>query len=184
MSRIGKQPIELPSGVNVEISGRTVKISGKKGAIEQLLPSDIDVVKEGNVLNVKRKNDSNDVRAKHGLIRSLLKNMVFGVSHGYQKELAVVGVGYKMQTRAGGILSLNVGYSHPIEFFLPKGITAKVEAGTKLMLEGCDKELLGEVSAQIRKLREPEPYKGKGVRYANEIIKKKAGKAAASASAK
>jgi len=181
MSRIGKQPIELPSGVNVEITGNLVKISGKKGTLERTLPAQIKAVKEGNTLLVKRDNDSNDSRAKHGLIRSLLKNMVFGVSTGYKKELAVVGVGYKMLARAGGALSLNVGYSHPIEFFLPDGISAKVEAGTKLLLEGCDKELLGEVSAQIRKLREPEPYKGKGIRYSTEVIKKKAGKAVASA---
>jgi large subunit ribosomal protein L6 len=184
MSRIGKQPIDVPSGVNVEIKGDVVKISGKKGTVEKHIPSDITIVKEGNVLNIKRKNDENEVRAKHGLVRSLVHNMVEGVSKGYTKELLVVGVGFKAQVRAGGILGITPGFSHPIEFFLPQGITAKVDAGTKIILEGCDKELLGEIAAQIRKLREPEPYKGKGIKYADEIIKKKAGKAAAAAGAK
>lgn len=180
MSRVGKSPIAIPKGVKIELKGTSVKITGPKGHLEHNLPEAITVKQESDHLVLVRTNDERDSRALHGLSRALLNNMVHGVSTGFTKELEIVGVGYRAQMRGKDVLNLYVGHSHSIDYFIPKGITATVEAGKgspKIKLEGCDKQLIGEVAAQIRGLRAPEPYKGKGVRYAGEYIKKKVGKA-------
>jgi len=180
MSRIGKNPISLPKGVKVEIQGRKIKVTGPKGNLEHLCPEKIQVKQESDTVLVSRPNDDRASRSLHGLTRTLINNMVLGVSEGFKKELDVIGVGYKVQLRGKDILNIYLGHSHAIDFFVPKGITAVVEAGkgtTRIRIEGCDKQLVGEVAAQIRKLRSPEPYKGKGVRYFDEVVKKKVGKA-------
>lgn len=178
MSRIGKMPINIEKGVKVEVVNKQVKISGPKGTLEHTLPENIILKNENNVLTVERSSEDRFTRAKHGLTRSLLNNMVHGVFKGYKKSLDIVGVGYKAQIK-NDILTLIVGYSHPVHYFLPEGIKGTLEGNTKINLESCDKQLLGEISAQIRKIRAPEPYKGKGIKYSNEHIKKKAGKTAA-----
>jgi large subunit ribosomal protein L6 len=180
MSRIGKKPIELPKGVKVEINGCNVKVTGPKGNMEHVIPTNVQAKQESNAIILTRINDARDSRSLHGLTRALLNNMVSGVSEGFKRELEIIGVGYRAQMRTKDVLNVYVGHSHSIDFFIPKGVTATVEAGkgnTKIRLEGCDKQLLGELAAQIRKLRSPEPYKGKGIRYANEYVKKKVGKA-------
>jgi len=182
MSRIGKQPILIPKGVKVELNGSAIKVSGPKGNLEYNVPSKVNVSQEADTLLVSRKNDEKDSRSLHGLVRTLINNMVVGVSDGFKKELDIVGVGFRAQMRGKDILNMYLGHSHSIDYFIPKGVSATVEPGkgvTRLRFESCDKQLVGEVAAQIRKLRKPEPYKGKGVRYADEIIKKKVGKAAA-----
>ncbi len=179
MSRIGKNPILLPKGVKVEIQGSKIKVAGPKGNLEHLCPEKIQIKQENETVLVSRPNDDRISRSLHGLTRTLINNMVVGVSEGFKKELDVIGVGYKVQLRGKDILNIYLGHSHAIDFFVPKGITAVVEAGkgtTRIKIEGCDKQLVGEVAAQIRKLRSPEPYKGKGVRYFDEIVKKKVGK--------
>lgn len=178
MSRIGKMPINMEKGVKIEIINSLIKISGPKGALEHTLPANINLKNENNILTVERTSEDRFTRAKHGLTRSLLNNMVQGVLNGYKKSLDVVGVGYKAQIK-NNVLTLVVGYSHPVYYFLPEGIKGTLEGNNKISLESCDKQLLGEVAAQIRKIREPEPYKGKGIKYSNEHIKKKAGKTAA-----
>jgi large subunit ribosomal protein L6 len=180
MSRIGKKPVSIPKGVKIEVKGQNVKVTGPKGNLEYVCPTGIGVKQESESLLVSRANDERNTRALHGLARTLINNMVVGVSEGFKKELDIIGVGYKAQLRTKDILTLYLGHSHSIDFFVPKGITAIVEAGkgtTKIKIEGCDKQLVGEIAAQIRKLRGPEPYKGKGVRYSDEIVKKKVGKA-------
>jgi large subunit ribosomal protein L6 len=182
MSRIGKQPILIPKGVKVEIKGSDIKVSGPKGNLEYNIPRNIDLKQETDSLLLTRKNDEKESRSLHGLARTLINNMVVGVSEGFKKELDIVGVGFRAQMRGKDILNMYLGHSHSIDYFVPQGVTATVEPGkgvTRLRFESCDKQLVGEVAAQIRKLRKPEPYKGKGVRYADEIIKKKVGKAAA-----
>ncbi len=180
MSRIGKKPVSIPKGVKVEVKGQSVKVTGPKGNLEYVCPDKINVKQESDSLVVTRPDDERTSRALHGLARTLINNMVLGVSEGFKKELDVIGVGFKAQLRGKDVLSLYLGHSHTIDFFIPKGITAAVEAGkgtTRIRIEGCDKQLVGETAAQIRKLRGPEPYKGKGVRYSDEVVKKKVGKA-------
>ena len=175
MSRIGKKPIEIPAGVKVSVSGETVAVEGKGGKLSIALPPHVAVeVKENQVL-VSQTDDVREAGAMHGLARSLINNMVIGVSVGFKKELSIVGVGYKA-TLAGNKLTLNLGYSHPIVYQLPDGVKLTVEEGTKMVVSGCDKQLVGETAAQIRRFRPPEPYKGKGIRYVDERIVLKEGK--------
>ncbi|GIV83713.1 MAG: 50S ribosomal protein L6 [Candidatus Roseilinea sp.] len=179
MSRIGKKPIELPKGVDVAIHGSLVTVKGPKGELQHTLPPQIRVAKEGNVLSVQRDGDENNVRALHGLTRALLANMVKGVSEGYTKvlEIGAESVGYRAEM-SGNTLMLYLGYSHPIEFPPPPGITFATDAKTRtITVSGIDKVRVGDVAAQVRKLRPPEPYKGKGIRYQGEVIRRKAGKA-------
>ena len=175
MSRIGRLPVTIPSGVDVSIDGRHVQVKGPKGTLQHTVADPIDVVKEDSVIRVTRPSDEGPVRALHGLSRTLIANMVTGVTDGYKKTLEIVGVGYRVQAK-GKDLEFALGYSHPITVIPPDGITFRVEAPTRFVVEGIDKQLVGEVSAKIRKLRKPDPYKGKGVRYQGEIIRRKAGK--------
>lgn len=175
MSRVGKLPIKIAQGVKIDWKAPMVEVSGKAGKLTRKLPPSIDLKIEGDTINVISNDPS---RANlHGLSRSLIHNMVVGVSEGYDRGLELIGVGYRAQAK-GKTLSLQLGFSHPVEFPLPEGITAKVDANTKITLSGADKEVLGEIAAKIRKIRPPEPYKGKGVRYAGEQITLKQGKAA------
>jgi large subunit ribosomal protein L6 len=177
MSRIGKQPVHMPEGVNVKINGSAITVKGPKGELAwEAAPVMKVTVKDGNVV-VERPSDTKQMKAIHGLTRNIIQNMVQGVSTGYQKVLEILGVGYKAQVQ-GQKLILSLGYSHPVEFMLPEGITAKVEQKqNQITLNGIDKQLLGQVAANIRTLRLPDAYKGKGVRYSGERIKLKAGKA-------
>ncbi len=179
MSRIGNAPVPLPDGVKAEIAGQLLKVQGPKGKLERTLRPEISVKVDGGVLVVERDNDSKPSRAFHGLERSLINNMVLGVSEGFWKELALVGVGYRAEQK-GNNLTLHLGYSHSIQFPLPDGIKGSlIKEGREVFvrLEGMDKQLVGQVAAQIRSLRPPEPYKGKGVRYRGEEVRRKAGKA-------
>ena len=175
MSRIGKSPITIPSGVEVSIAGRTVSVKGPKGQLSREIPGDIIVRKEENTLLVERPDDSRTNRALHGLSRTLVNNMVVGVTDGFSKELEIVGVGYRAEAQ-GQNLRLALGFSHPVTVPAPAGITFEVPAQTKVIVKGIDKELVGQVAANIRSIRKPEPYKGKGVRYADERVLRKAGK--------
>ena len=175
MSRIGKQPIPVPTGVDVTIDGSRVTVKGPKGTLEHTVVEPIQVVKEDGVVNVTRPNDERESRARHGLTRSLVNNMVVGVTEGYSKTLEIVGVGYRVQAR-GSDLEFALGYSHPVPVPAPAGISFVVESPIKFRVEGIDKQLVGEVAANIRKLRRPDPYKGKGVRYSGEQIRRKVGK--------
>lgn len=183
MSRIGKAPISLPSGVSVEVSkGNLVTVKGPKGELTQQIDSCLEFKVEDNEINISRATDSQRHRAFHGLYRSLVNNMVTGVSEGYKKELELVGVGYRA-SNTGNLLELSLGFSHPIYFYVPDDIsvTAVMEKGKNplVTLEGIDKQLIGQTAAKIRKFRSPEPYKGKGVRFLGEEIRRKAGKTAA-----
>ena len=177
MSRIGKLPVAVPSGVNVAIDGSVVTVQGPKGTLSHTVASPITVEQGDGVLDVKRPNDERESKALHGLTRTLVNNMVVGVTEGYEKKLEIVGVGYRVLSKGPTQLEVQLGYSHPITFNAPEGITFSVEGPTKLGVQGIDKQLVGEVAANIRKLRKPEPYKGKGVRYAGEHIRRKVGKA-------
>lgn len=177
MSRIGKLPVAVPSGVDVAIDGAHVTVKGPKGTLSHTVASPIIVEKNDGVLDVKRPDDERQSRALHGLTRTLVNNMVVGVTEGYEKKLEIVGVGYRVLSKGPTQLEFQLGYSHPITFNAPDGITFTVETPTKLGVQGIDKQLVGEVAANIRKLRKPEPYKGKGVRYAGEHIRRKVGKA-------
>lgn len=179
MSRIGKKPITLSSDSQVTIDGQRIVVKGPKGTLNREVHPLASVAREGNALIVKRADDSRKSRAIHGLTRTLINNMVVGVTQGFRKELLIAGVGYKVEEQLNG-LRLHLGYSHPIDFSLPSGVTAKVERQKeiRITLDSFDKELLGLTAARIRALRRPEPYKGKGVRYADEVIVRKAGKAA------
>ena len=176
MSRIGKQPIPVPSGVDVNIDGSHVTVKGPKGSLELTVVEPISVSKDDGVLSVTRPDDERESRARHGLTRSLVNNMVVGVTEGYAKTLEIVGVGYRVQAK-GRDLEFALGYSHPVPVVAPEGITFVVESPIKFRVEGIDKQKVGEVAANIRKLRKPDPYKGKGVRYQGEVIRRKAGKA-------
>lgn len=176
MSRIGKAPITIPSGVEVTIAGRTVTVKGPKGTLTREVPGEITVRKEESTLLVERPNDERQNRAMHGLSRTLVSNMVTGVTEGFAKELDIVGVGYRAEAQ-GQNLRLALGFSHPVIVPAPAGISFEVPAQTKIIVKGIDKELVGQVAADIRSIRKPEPYKGKGVRYANERVLRKAGKA-------
>ena len=177
MSRIGKLPITVPSGVDVAIDGAQVKVKGPKGTLSHTVAAPITVEKGDGVLDVKRPDDERESKALHGLTRTLVNNMVVGVTEGYEKKLEIVGVGYRVLSKGPTQLEFQLGYSHPITFNAPDGITFTVEGPTRLGVQGIDKQLVGEVAANIRKLRKPEPYKGKGVRYAGEHIRRKVGKA-------
>lgn len=174
MSRIGKLPVDIPSGVEVNVGADKVQIKGPKGTLTTPVHPSIEFKVEGNQVHVNRVDDSRLARAQHGLRRTLLSNCVDGVNKGFEKVLEVIGVGYKVQVQGKSVV-LTVGYSHPVEFPLPAGIEAKAE-GSKLTISGIDKQLVGEVAAQIRKVRQPEPYKGKGIKYVDEQIRRKAGK--------
>ena len=174
MSRIGKQPIELPKGVEVKLGEDMVEVKGPKGTLQTPICSLLNYEIADGHLTITRKDDTRESNAQHGLRRTLIANCVEGVSKGFSKTLEVVGVGFKVAVK-GNIIDLSVGYSHPVLLELPKGLEAKAE-GTKLTISGIDKELVGEFAARVRCVREPEPYKGKGIKYENEIIRRKAGK--------
>jgi large subunit ribosomal protein L6 len=176
MSRIGRMPVPIPSGVDVTIDGREVTVTGPKGKLSLEVAEPIEVSQSDGAITVTRPNDEGNVRALHGLSRSLVANMVTGVTEGYSKTLEIVGVGYRVQTR-GSNLEFSLGFSHPITVSPPEGITLRVETPTRLVVEGIDKQQVGEVAANIRKLRKPDPYKGKGLRYSGEHIRRKVGKA-------
>ena len=176
MSRIGKAPIELPSGVELTTEGNVVVVKGPKGSLSQEIDPRISLSIEDGVVSVVRDNDDREVRALHGLYRALIANMVNGVSTGYSKELQAVGVGYRGALK-GNTLELQVGYSHPVSIEAPEGITFEVPEPTKFIISGIDKQLVGQVAANIRAVRPPEPYKGKGIRYVDEYVRRKAGKA-------
>ncbi|MGW5053279.1 50S ribosomal protein L6 [Actinokineospora sp. NPDC004072] len=176
MSRIGRLPIPVPSGVDVTINGRDVSVKGPKGTLALTVSEPISVERaEDGTLTVTRPNDERQNRALHGLTRSLVNNMVVGVTEGYEKKLEIHGVGYRVLAK-GSDLEFALGYSHPVKVSPPEGITFKVESATKFSVSGIDKQQVGEVAANIRKLRKPDPYKGKGVRYAGEKIRRKVGK--------
>ena len=178
MSRIGKQPVTLPAGVSVHVADGVATLKGPKGELSQKLPETVTVAQEGSALNVIRKGDDKQSRADHGTIRALLQNMVVGVKDGYSRELEIQGVGFRASI-AGKQLTMSVGYSHPVEYTVPDGITVAVTDGVQLKVSGIDKQLVGQVSARIRAFRPPEPYKGKGVRYKDERVRRKAGKTVA-----
>ena len=177
MSRIGKLPIAVPSGVDVAIDGPQVTVKGPKGTLSHTVAAPITVEKGEGVLDVKRPDDERESKALHGLTRTLVNNMVVGVTEGYEKKLEIVGVGYRVLSKGPTQLEFQLGYSHSITFDAPEGITFTVDGPTRLGVQGIDKQLVGETAAKIRKLRKPEPYKGKGVRYAGEHIRRKVGKA-------
>ena len=178
MSRIGKLPVAVPNGVEVTIEGQDVRVKGPKGELSHRVAEPITVNRgEDGSLEVQRPDDERRSKALHGLSRTLISNMVVGVTDGYEKKLEIVGVGYRVLSKGPTQLEFQLGYSHPIIFDAPEGITFAVEGPTKLGVQGIDKQLVGEVAANIRKLRKPEPYKGKGVRYAGEHIRRKVGKA-------
>ena len=176
MSRIGRLPVVIPAGVDVTIDGRSVSVKGPKGTLSLEVAEPIEVNQSDGVITVTRPNDEGPVRALHGLSRTLVANMVTGVTEGYRKTLEIVGVGYRVQAKGSGV-EFNLGYSHPVPVTPPDGVTLRVETPTRLVVEGIDKQQVGEVAAKIRKLRKPDPYKGKGVRYAGEQIRRKVGKA-------
>jgi large subunit ribosomal protein L6 len=178
MSRIGRAPIPVPSGVEVSISGRQVTVKGPQGSLDHRLPGEINLRQEEGTLLVERPDDARHNRALHGLTRSLVANMVTGVTAGFSKDLEIVGVGYRAIPQGPNRLELALGFSHPVVVDAPDGITFEVPAPTRVTVKGIDKELVGQVAANIRKIRKPEPYKGKGVRYAGERVLRKAGKAA------
>jgi large subunit ribosomal protein L6 len=177
MSRIGRMPVVVPSGVDVAIDGSLVTVKGPKGTLSHTVVTPITVTQDSGVLTVTRPDDERESRARHGLTRTLVNNMVVGVTDGYEKKLEIVGVGYRVLSKGPTELEFQLGYSHSITFKAPDGITFAVESPTRLSVQGIDKQLVGEVAANIRKLRKPDPYKGKGVRYAGEQIRRKVGKA-------
>ncbi|HUY26594.1 MAG TPA: 50S ribosomal protein L6 [Candidatus Binataceae bacterium] len=178
MSRIGRLPVKLEKGVKAEMAGATLKVEGPKGKLEHRLESGFTVEINGAELIVKRPGDSSQQRALHGLTRKLVANMAEGVSRGFSKVLEINGVGYRAEVK-GNQINLSLGYSHPIVYQLPPGVSAKVERQVLITLESADRQLLGSVASEVRELRPPEPYKGKGIKYATETIRRKAGKAAA-----
>lgn len=176
MSRIGKLTITVPSNVKVAVESSRIKVDGPSGVLEMPLRSEVKVDMKDSQISVSRADESRAARSLHGLTRTLIANMVKGVTDGFQKRLDIVGVGYKADVQ-GTILNLALGYSHPIKYELPKGISATVEKQTSITLKGADKQLVGQVAAEIRAFRKPEPYKGKGIKYSDEVIRRKAGKA-------
>lgn len=176
MSRIGKSPISIPNKVTVAIDGSHIAVKGPKGELSRVLPAAVTVEQEGETLLVIRRDESRSSRQLHGLSRTLVANMVEGVSQGFQRRLEIQGVGYRAQVQ-GRNLNLTVGYSHPVQIAPPEGIQLAVENNTNVIVSGFDKELVGNTAAKIREVRPPEPYKGKGIRYAGEVVRRKAGKA-------
>jgi large subunit ribosomal protein L6 len=180
VSRIGKLPVTVPSGIKVAINGDTIRLEGPKGKLNAAIPSGISVKVDGSLVRVERAEEARRVRALHGLTRKLIANMAEGVSKGFNRVLEINGVGYRAEVK-GQELHMTLGYSHPVVFPLPPGVTASVERQVVITLTGADRQLVGETAAKIRSLREPEPYKGKGIKYREEVIKRKAGKAVGSA---
>ena|SRR5438094_5392291 len=178
MSRIGRSPIPVPGGVEVNLGAGSVAVKGPKGSLSRSLPGEITIRQEDGRLLVERPNDERHNRALHGLARSLVNNMVVGVTDGFVKELEIVGVGYRATAQSPTRIELAVGYSHTVVVEAPEGITFEVPQATRIRVLGIDKEAVGQVAANIRKIRKPEPYKGKGIRYAGEYVQRKAGKAA------
>ena len=175
MSRIGRLPVAIPAGVEVTVAeGNVVTVKGPKGTLERALPTEMEIKKEGDEIIVTRPNDLKKMKSLHGLTRTLINNMVIGVTDGYTKELEVNGVGYRAQ-KSGKVLTLHLGYSHPVEMEDPEGLESKVD-GNKIVISGIDKEKVGQYAAEIRDKRRPEPYKGKGIKYADEVIRRKVGK--------
>jgi large subunit ribosomal protein L6 len=175
MSRIGKKPIELPQGVKFELKEGEITVTGPKGTLKRPLIDGLNVQAEGNVLNVQRSSEEKKIMGYHGLMRTLIANMVEGVHNGFERKLEIIGIGYRAELQGNNVV-FYLGYSHPIVFALPQGISAQVEKQTSLTVKGIDKELLGEIAAKMRALRKPDAYKNKGVKYANEVLRKKAGK--------
>tara|TARA_B100000427_G_C15360551_1_gene529631 strand:- start:38 stop:577 length:540 start_codon:yes stop_codon:yes gene_type:complete len=178
MSRIGKAPILVPNGVEVGISGKSIEVKGPKGSLDFEVPGSISVRQDGDQIYVERPDDERTNRALHGLTRSLINNMVIGVSEGFSKELEIIGVGYRAQAKGQSSLELQLGFSHSISVDAPEGISFDVPEPTRIIVSGIDKQIVGQVAADIRSYRKPEPYKGKGVRYLGEHVVRKAGKAA------
>jgi len=177
MSRIGKKPIDIPDGVKVKQDGSLMTVEGPKGTLSMEIPGGVEVALEGSVVYVNTLSDDNKGRSLHGLVRTLVANTITGVSTGFEKSLEIVGVGYRGEVQ-GNVLKLLIGYSDPMEYTIPEGIAVKVDKQVNLVVSGIDKELVGRVAAQIRDLKKPEPYKGKGIRYAGEYVRKKVGKSA------
>ena len=178
MSRVGNAPITVPSGVEVSIDGSSISVKGSKGTLERELPGGITVREEEGTLHVERPDDTGESKAFHGLSRSLIQNMIVGVTEGFTKELQIQGVGYRATAKGSNALELALGFSHPVSITAPEGIEFEVPQQTQIFVKGIDKQLVGQVAADIRKWRKPEPYKGKGIRYAGERVIRKAGKAA------
>jgi large subunit ribosomal protein L6 len=178
MSRIGRNPITVPTSVTVSMAEGVVTVKGPNGTMSRNVPDGITLAQEGDVLTVDRVNDETMYRSLHGLTRTLVANMVTGVTEGWSRELEIIGVGYRAAAGGPGVLDLALGFSHPVKFTAPEGITFEVPVPTRVIIKGADKEVVGQVAASIRKLRKPEPYKGKGVRYLGERVMRKAGKAA------
>ena len=176
MSRIGKKPIDVPAGVTVTLDGRNVTVKGPRGTLSRSLPPIVSVKLEGSVVTVVRPNDETASKAMHGLTRTLVANMVDGVTKGFQKNLEIIGVGYKAEVKPYGLL-MSLGYSHQIEVKAPEGIKLNAPTPTSVVIDGANKEMVGQIAAEIRSLRPPEPYKGKGVKYQGEVVRRKAGKA-------
>ncbi len=177
MSRIGKKPIVVPAGVKIQVDGATVRVEGPKGRLAQAVPEGVTLRVDDGHITVERSSDERRVRALHGLTRALVANMVTGVKDGFERRLEIVGIGYRAQLQ-GKNLQLALGYSHPVLFALPDGVTAEVDRQTAITLRAADKALLGQTAARLRALRKPDPYKGKGVKYADEVIRRKVGKKA------
>ena len=178
MSRIGNNPITVPAGVTVTVADGVATVKGPNGTMSRIIPDGITLEQTGDVLNVSRLNDETQYRSLHGLTRTLIANMVVGVTDGWSKELEIIGVGYRAANGGPGVLDLALGFSHPVKFTAPEGVTFEVPLPTRVIVKGADKEAVGQVAASIRKIRKPEPYKGKGVRYLGERVVRKAGKAA------
>jgi large subunit ribosomal protein L6 len=181
VSRIGKLAINIPSGVKVAVEANQIRLEGPKGKLQTAIPAGIKVRVENNALRVEREDDERKIRALHGLTRKLIANMAQGVSQGFSRVLEINGVGYRAEVK-GQEIHMTLGYSHPVIFRLPQGVTASVERQIIITLNGADRQLVGEMAAKIRSLRSPEPYKGKGIKYREEVIRRKAGKAVGSAS--
>ena len=184
MSRIGAMPVAVPSGVKITQSGRALQVDGPKGKLALELPATVSAAIKDNALTVTRANDEKAIKALHGLYRALIANMVTGVSTGFQKELEIVGVGYRAQVQGGKDVVLSVGYSHQVVLPIPPGITVETPKPTQVLVKGADKQVVGQFAATIRSVAPPEPYKGTGIRYAGEVVRRKAGKAATGSGAK
>ncbi len=176
MSRVGRRPIEVPDGTDVSIEGTSVKVKGPKGELELTVSNRVRIVREGKMIRVERASDTKLDKSLHGLTRTLIQNMITGVTQGFQKTLEIQGVGYRAALK-GKLLELSLGYSKPVVYELPEGIEAEVPTPTRVVIKGCDKQRVGQVAAEIRSLRKPDPYKGKGIRYSDEHIRRKVGKA-------
>ncbi|PYM77610.1 MAG: 50S ribosomal protein L6 [Candidatus Rokuibacteriota bacterium] len=177
MSRIGRKPVSIPPGVKVNLDGAVVRAEGPKGKLMQPVPAGLSAKLENNQLVISRSGDDRKIRALHGLARALVANMVTGVKDGFERKLEIVGIGYRAQLQ-GRVITLALGYSHPVLFPLPEGVTAEIERQVSITLRGADKAVLGQTAAKLRALRKPDPYKGKGIRYANEVVRRKVGKKA------